>query len=1599
MSASGSTDPDGDAVSYRYRWYRDGALQSAYNDATSVPSLATAKGQTWRCVVTPTDGTADGPSAQDEVTIANSAPSAPSVDVTPDSPKTTDALSVSASGSTDPDGDTVSYRYRWYRDGALQSAYNDATSIPSSATAKGQTWRCVVTPSDGTADGPSAQDEVTIANSPPSAPTVNVTPDSPKTTDALSVSASGSTDPDGDAVSYRYRWYRDGALQSAHNDATTIPSSATAKGQTWRCVVTPSDSTADGPSAQDEVTIANSPPSAPTVNVTPDSPKTTDALSVSASGSTDPDGDTVKYRYRWYCDGVMLSAYNGATTVPALATTKGQTWRCSVRAYDGSTYGAEGTDQVVIQNSPPTAACVVISPAHPALGDNLTVTASGAQDTDGDPVTYRYRWYRDGAVQSAYNDVTTIPSSATAKGQTWRCVVTPTDGTADGPSAQDEVTIANSPPSAPTVNVTPDSPKTTDALSVSASGSTDPDGDAVSYRYRWYRDGALQSAYNDASSIPSSATAKGQTWRCVVTPSDGTADGPSAQDEVTIANSAPSAPTVNVTPDSPKTTDALSVSASGSTDPDGDTVSYRHRWYRDGALQSAYNDASSIPSSATAKGQTWRCVVTPTDGTADGPSAQDEVTIANSPPSAPTVNVTPDSPKTTDALSVSASGGTDPDGDAVSYRYRWYRDGQLQSGFNDQTTIPASATAAGQTWRCVVTPTDGTADGPSAQDQVTVASANRPPTAPTVNVMPDNPKTTDALSVSASGSTDPDGDAVSYRYRWYRDGALQSAYNDATSIPSSATAKGQTWRCVVTPSDGTADGPSAQDEVTIANSPPSAPAVRIVPDHPSHADDLAASVSGSDDADGDSVSYRYRWYRNGQHQVAYDDRATVPSSATSPADIWRCVVTATDGASESAISQDEVTIGNSAPAAPSVDVTPDSPKTTDALNVRVSGSDDPDGDSVSYRYRWYRDGQLQSAHNDATSVPASATAKGQTWRCVVTPTDGTTDGPSGEDSVTIANSAPTAPTVDVRPNAPRAADDLSALASGSQDADGDAVLYRYSWYRNGELQPAYNDRSSVPASATAGGETWRCVVTPFDGADTGPAVYDEVIVRDLQIVSGPSGTPDPAASGSAVRLSVQIAGATDGQLRYRWTARDQAGEEVGSFSDPTSPSPIWIAPVVPHQMRCHITVSVSWADGAGGEVTGAYDQRVVPAVKTKVDRGWSMPSVGLPIATDVPLKDLFGGRLTSLAVWNATTQRYERLNVSTAVGQLRARGMWAQARAPSEATILVEALNEVTVPVARGWNLLANPFPVAISVTTDILPAGGQLVPPAFRWTEGGYSTVEVVPPGCSFWLVAAYNGTVTFRLPQTPASPQAQSAALVRPSPEAGDGQQIQIVTEMGGCVDADTWIGIAAGDEAVRIAKPPARPGAACAYLDPSGGIGHAQSFVPAGAAGTWRLIVVSPPEAEVTLRIADTSQLGGDVALWLEDLATGARVDLRHAPGYSFSARGGERRFMLTMGERGGMVQVSSLCAQAGGAGAQVSFTLSAPASVSVEIMNVAGRTVRRLLVERECAAGSQTLSWNGRSDTGTQVPRGTYFVRVNATTPAGYTANALAPLHLR
>ncbi len=127
--------------------------------------------------------------------------------------------------------------------------------------------------------------------------------------------------------------------------------------------------------------------------------------------------------------------------------------------------------------------------------------------------------------------------------------------------------------------------------------------------------------------------------------------------------------------------------------------------------------------------------------------------------------------------------------------------------------------------------------------------------------------------------------------------------------------------------------------------------------------------------------------------------------------------------------------------------------------------------------------------------------------------------------------------------------------------------------------------------------------------------------------------------------------------------------------------------------------------------------------------------------------------------------------------------------------------------------------------------------------------------------------------------------------------------------------------------------------------------------------------------------------DRKIWdqLDDPTVG-RVDYEPLAGETPVAAGGR------------LVVLNALAVPSVGGAADIVFTVTAPAEVTVNVLNLAGRPVASVLRDRSCAAGRQHFLWSGTTSAGVRAPAGGYLVRVRARGAGGEQAQALLRLSL-
>jgi len=135
-------------------------------------------------------------------------------------------------------------------------------------------------------------------------------------------------------------------------------------------------------------------------------------------------------------------------------------------------------------------------------------------------------------------------------------------------------------------------------------------------------------------------------------------------------------------------------------------------------------------------------------------------------------------------------------------------------------------------------------------------------------------------------------------------------------------------------------------------------------------------------------------------------------------------------------------------------------------------------------------------------------------------------------------------------------------------------------------------------------------------------------------------------------------------------------------------------------------------------------------------------------------------------------------------------------------------------------------------------------------------------------------------------------------------------------------------------------------------------------------------------------------------------------RPSPGqfrYYFSASDGDKAAIgepswhrmpgpTVNGTAAASVKIASVGCQQKGAGTQVTFTLSSEATVTAEVLNIAGRPVKALVADKVMTAGANTVVWDGRNATGALAPSGVYLVRVQARHEAGQMSQVLGTVRI-
>jgi hypothetical protein len=779
---------------------------------------------------------------------------------------------------------------------------------------------------------------------------------------------------------------------------------------------------------------------------------------------------------------------------------------------------------------------ISIAPAEPGTGDELVLTVL----TDAE--AWLVRWFLDDEQQTDLDDQQLVPSALTSEGQLWQAEVTPiaSDNVLYGSRISTTVLIHNTPPLLESVSIAPAAPSEEVPLLASAVGMADADpSDTVSVIYRWF--------VNETEVLGWSGAELNGTWfdkhddiRVEATPSDGSDDGALVSSEtVTAVNTLPSATSAELFPTVVREDSIVTASLLGWSDPDpADSPEQAPViWFVNSTMVSV---EPSLDGSLFDSGDTIEAEVSPYDGEEWGAAlVTPQILVGNTAPTLLTVVILPAEPTEDSVLSAELVGLSDPDpADVVQTQYSWTVN---NAAAGSSPTLSGADFARGDVISVEVTPYDDTEFGASVT-ALPVIVQNSPPSMTSVSISPDPADVTvPFLQAVGSGFADPDGDSDQTSYEWFVGGV--SVTTGEQLAPSNFSA-GDLVEVVATPSDGLEQGAPVSAQITIANATPSVLTAAITPSSGDESTVFAVQGTGFSDPDGDAEDYQYQWYVNTQPSAT---TATLDGASFDRGDLISVEVTAWDGsAAGNTVASAPVSVLNTAPTLDSVTLSPADAFTDTEITCAAIDATDLDGDSLSTTYTWLIGGVATIAPDSPTLDGAGEAFPGQTWfdkgdevSCTVTISDGSAPPVSVTSAqVTIANSPPTLTQADLVPGAAYTFTQLTCLASGYSDADGDPVSYTWNWYVGGALAATSTSLNTLDPSLMSRGDTVWCEAIASDGTEPStPAQSGSLVVANTPptapVLAWSPGTPQ---IGTALACVVDTpASDIDGDtFTYHW---------------------------------------------------------------------------------------------------------------------------------------------------------------------------------------------------------------------------------------------------------------------------------------------------------------------------------------------------------------------------------------------------------------------------------------------------------------------------------
>ena len=887
VQLDGSASSDLEDAPLQFAWsmaLRPAASTAALSNTTAVrPSFVADKTGLYAIDLTVNDGVLTSPPSRVYVVAIAFSNARPVAAAGPDQAVTVGQI-VHLDGSASTDADTATLGYSWLmasRPAGSAAALSDRAAVkPVFLADVAGTYILELVVNDGLLN--STPDIVVVTAQPPVnlPPTANAGPDQSVPSGSLvHLDATGSHDPEGAPLLYQWSFTAKPAESGAE---LSDPSSATPTFTAdVRGVYSVQLIVSDGlqPSTADTVMITAN--RIPIADAGPDRAIHVGVpVHVNGAGSTDIDDDAA-LTYSWTLlttpagSGAVLDVPTSVT--PSFVPDMAGDYLVRLTVSDGV---STATDTVVLStgNLPPVADAGADRTV--SVGETAWLSAAASWDPNGHPTTLSYQWTIASAPSGSMAGLSAPSSVETSFTPdlpgTYSFQLIAGDGTASSDPRAVTIVTANTPPVAD-----PGSHRTVvagDLVTLDASGSTDVDGDALSYHWTLLTTPAgSTAALSDPSALRPTVTVDvpgNYVAQLVVNDAIGLSSAP----ETVLITTDNVAPISAAGPDQAVSAGAeVTLDGTASHDANGDPLSLAWALIEKPAGSAAVLAGldTSGPTFFTDLPGTYLAQLLVSDSTHTSVGDTVLVTTGNA---RPVADAGPDRIVATGAtVSLDASASSDANGDGLTVRWAMLSRPAGSSASFSNPTAPAPTFVADLPGLYVVQLIvhDGTV--PSAPDTVAIAATNNNP--PVANAGSDQAVQMGAtVQLDGSASVDPDGDPLSYLWSFLEvpAGSTATLLNATTAAPSFVADLAGSYSIDLTVTDGF--GATSHDTVAVTAAP--LPVVTIA------ATDNAASEAGPDSATftltrtGELAEALTVYFTVGGSATEGDDFAPIGTSAT-----------------------------------------------------------------------------------------------------------------------------------------------------------------------------------------------------------------------------------------------------------------------------------------------------------------------------------------------------------------------------------------------------------------------------------------------------------------------------------------------------------------------------------------------------------------------------------------------------------------------------------------------------------------------------------------------------------------------------------------------